>query len=213
MSGTHICWIVAGCLTVLVRPSLSQSQPLTVTVRVYNHVNVSHETLERAQSEASRIFRRGGLELRWLSDPLSENGRQARLNPDVNPGELVLNIKLLNESMAKRLRRPGSRFGLALHVDAFVFFHRVEEEARNGISSTSTILGHIMAHELGHLILGEDSHSSDAIMTETLRQKHFEQANKGKLLFRSEEAQRMRVRLAEGLIVPPFPRRPLPGEQ
>jgi hypothetical protein len=36
------------------------------------------------------------------------------------------------------------------------------------------------------------SHSSRGIMVETLRQKHFEQANKGKLLFRSEEAQRMR---------------------
>jgi len=75
--------------------------------------------------------------------------------------------------MANRLHRPGSRFGLALHADAFVFYHRVEEESRNGISSTSTILGHIMAHELGHLLLGEDSHSADGIMTETLRQKHF----------------------------------------
>ena len=51
-----------------------------------------------------------------------------------------------------------------------------------------------MAHELGHLVLGESSHSSEGIMTGTLRKKHFEQANKGKLLFRAEEAQRMRVR-------------------
>jgi hypothetical protein len=114
--------------------------------------------------------------------------------------------------MTKRLRRPGSRFGLALHVDAFVFFHRVEEEARNGISSTSTILGHIMAHELGHLVLGESSHSSEGIMTETLRKKHFEQANKGKLLFLAEEAQRMRVRWGEHLTIDPLPSR-APGTQ
>jgi hypothetical protein len=71
MSGTHICWIVAGCLTALVKPSLSQSQSITVSVRVYNHANVRHETLERAQSEATRIFQ-VGLELKWLPDPLSE---------------------------------------------------------------------------------------------------------------------------------------------
>jgi len=51
-----------------------------------------------------------------------------------------------------------------------------------------------MSHELGHLVLGESSHCSEGIMTETLQKKHFEQANQGKLLFRAEEAQRMRVR-------------------
>jgi hypothetical protein len=194
MSGTHICWIVAGCLTALVKPSLSQSQSITVSVRVYNHANVRHETLERAQSEATRIFAQAGLELKWLPDPLSENARQEHSTPDTTPRKVVLDIRLLSESMAKRLRRPGNRFGFALNLDAFVFFHRVEELARDGNSSLSTILGHIMAHELGHLVLGESSHSSEGIMTETLQKKHFEQANKGKLLFRAEEAQRMRVR-------------------
>jgi hypothetical protein len=139
------------------------------------------------------FFAQAGLELKWLPDPLSENARQEHSTPDTTPRKVVLDIRLLSESMAKRLRRPGNRFGFALNLDAFVFFHRVEELARDGNSSLSTILGHIMAHELGHLVLGESSHSSEGIMTGTLRKKHFEQANKGKLLFRAEEAQRMRV--------------------
>ena len=165
--------ILVGCFIALETSALSQSPSLKVNVRVYNHVKVRRETLQRAQSETSRVFGQAGVELRWLPDPSSEDGRHEQLHQATNPGQLVLNIKLLDESIATRLHRTGSRFGLALHVDAFVFFQRVEEEARNGTSSTSTILGHIMAHELGHLLLGEDSHSSDGIMTETLRQKHF----------------------------------------
>jgi hypothetical protein len=194
MSRTQRYWILVGCLIVLVKPSFSQAQPIAVNVRIYNHVKVKQESLRRAQSEATRIFGEAGVELRWLPDPLTANISLEPSTPDTNRRDPLLNIMLLNESMATQFRRPGKQFGFALHAIAYVFCHRVEELARSGNSSLPTILGHIMAHELGHLVLGESSHSSEGIMTGTLRKKHFEQANKGKLLFRAEEAQRMRVR-------------------
>ena len=121
MSRTQRYWILVGCLIVLVKPSFSQAQSIAVNVRIYNHVKVKQETLRRAQSEATRIFAQAGLELKWLPDPLSENARQEHSTPDTTPRKVVLDIRLLSESMAKRLRRPGNRFGFALNLDASSF--------------------------------------------------------------------------------------------
>ena len=54
------------------------------------------------------------------------------------------------------------------------------------------ILGHVMAHELGHLLLGTNSHSRDGLMVARWNRDDLARAARGDLLFRPEESRRMK---------------------
>jgi hypothetical protein len=48
---------------------------------------------------------------------------------------------------------------------AHLYWNRIEEQARRLSLSIPRILAHTLAHELGHLLLGSNSHSPTGIMT------------------------------------------------
>jgi hypothetical protein len=73
---------------------------------------------------------------------------------------------------------------------------KVNGEERGLHISEGVLLGHIAAHEIGHLLLGEDSHSPHGIMESCWGPKELDQMNKGALLFSDEEAERMRAEAA-----------------
>jgi hypothetical protein len=54
------------------------------------------------------------------------------------------------------------------------------------------ILGSVMAHEVGHLLLGPCAHAPAGIMQAQWKRDHLERAMKGQILFMSDEAEKMR---------------------
>jgi hypothetical protein len=58
------------------------------------------------------------------------------------------------------------------------------------------ILGHGMAHELGHLLLGTNSHSSSGLMRAHWTGEDLAMASKGNLRFSQEQSLRITNRLA-----------------
>ena len=71
---------------------------------------------------------------------------------------------------------------------ANVFFNRVEQRTEVERISLDQVLGHAMAHELGHLLLGSNSHSSAGIMSGKWRAEELKHAAKGDLLFTAQQA-------------------------
>ncbi len=55
------------------------------------------------------------------------------------------------------------------------------------------ILGHLMAHELGHLLLPEGAHSKRGIMPCPLNREDWQAAAKGILLFTAEQSKQLRA--------------------
>jgi hypothetical protein len=53
-------------------------------------------------------------------------------------------------------------------------------------TGTAIILGHAMAHELGHLLLGTNSHSSDGLMRAQWNRGDLAEAARGNLLFSAQ---------------------------
>ena len=54
----------------------------TLTIHVYNYDEVSPETLMKAEKTASGIFRKAGVETRWLNKhPHSENKKENSADP------------------------------------------------------------------------------------------------------------------------------------
>jgi len=62
----------------------------------------------------------------------------------------------------------------------------VERLSRRTLLSKQLLLGHVMAHELGHLLLGSNSHSERDLMREMWWPDELRRAAIGKLFFTPE---------------------------
>jgi hypothetical protein len=170
-------------------------------VRTYNYAAVPGHTLLDAEQHAAEIFRRAGIELAWVDCPVSrEEIEKFPVCTQMTNDPRAVTLKILPESMAAGYALPFTNLGLTIqHHASFVFYHRVQQLSNDKGISEPVVLGHIIAHELGHLLLGEGGHSDKGIMMDDLHLKDFRQAEKGTpLTFSTEQAQRMQARMLEG---------------
>ena len=75
---------------------------------------------------------------------------------------------------------------------ASIFHHRVRKLAESSGTPAEVVLGHMLAHEAGHLLLGISSHSSKGIMHVPWQAGDLQRAKVGGLKFTREQAERMR---------------------
>ncbi len=73
-------------------------------------------------------------------------------------------------------------------TDAIIFHQRVVDLERTGYIREQEILAAAMAHEIGHLLLGSNSHSRAGIMRAKWNRDELELARLGRLLFTEEES-------------------------
>ncbi len=174
--------------------TLPPGPPLKAIVRTYNYAQAPGKVLAGGERVAAEIFRYAGIELAWIDCSISLNDLEKSAACETITD---LTVNILPETMASRFRLPHS-IGVTIQQHAsFVFYHRVQALADNTGVSESTVLGPVMAHELGHLLLGEGVHSDKGIMIANLSANNLQEAAKGNLLtFSAEQAQRMRARLA-----------------
>jgi hypothetical protein len=162
---------------------------LRITVLVYNTAKVRVAILDRAEREATRIYREAGIEVEWVHCPC---GRQAGLT------QLMLRIipRLFGSNRAG-FRDDHLGFapsGQGDGVLATIFYHRVEELTKGG--NPSYVLGDAIAHELGHLLLGQNAHSLIGLMRPHWSRGDLERAVDGLLQFTPEQAERLRANVS-----------------
>src|SRR5437016_14371766 len=92
-----------------------------------------------------------------------------------------------------------------LHHDsrtyADLFFEPIEQlHQQNSDISLAPILGDVLAHELGHLLLGSNAHSRDGIMQPHWTREQLRRVAMGQMRFSKEQAARMRMRIASSQI-------------
>jgi len=186
------------------KPHPSQNPPSTpvITMRVYDYAQVEAQEWIRAKAEATRVLMSAGIEALWLdcpvtAEPLNDHACRTPLKPT----DLVLRI--LPKSMAERMARGADSFGFAQQSTdgtpsyvASVFYHQVESAAREFGVSRAVILGHALAHEVGHLLLGKDSHSPNGIMRAFWTEKELLNASAARLVFLPQQAAMMRTEVA-----------------
>jgi hypothetical protein len=173
-----------------------------ITVFVYNYAAIAPEVLGETEAEAARIYHYGGIEIHWLDCPLAP--KDADLFPacQIPPGPTRLALRILSQSMADRLRQADDSFGFAMIPEdgtfatiANVFSYDAEHLADRHLMRHGAILGHLAAHELGHLLLGIGSHSSLGIMYVPWGLKELDIIAQGLMMFTPREAERMRANI------------------
>jgi hypothetical protein len=192
-------WFVLA-FTLAVR-GLSQEIPADmpqVTINLYNDARVPVPVLTEARLEAAKIFHRAEVRIAWIdcssrqalgtSDPACENPR--------GPSHLVLRI------VPWSFKSSDSVFGVAfLSLDGEgtygnVFYDSVEKLHAEWHSGIASVLGHVMAHEIGHLLLGTNAHSRVGIMCSNWHGKELRNISMGTLLFTPPQVEVFKVRLS-----------------
>ncbi|HSW48813.1 MAG TPA: hypothetical protein VLH09_01500 [Bryobacteraceae bacterium] len=182
--------VVIG-LACLLAPAAQSAEPRPwVVVAILNYADLSRETLDVAEEQASKIFSEAGVAVKWWELPVS--GSAASEHATAQPAAW---LRLLPRSMADRFSGIPGALGCTLDRHAYVYADRVRDVAARAATNFPRALGHIMAHELGHVFLGENSHAAGGIMSPKQGTLEFRRMNMGGLQFSKVEAQRMRRRI------------------
>jgi hypothetical protein len=182
----------------------TRSRP-QITFRVYNYARVAPGVLTESEQQAAMIFTRVGVDTAWVDCPPSpqEIERYSACSADLGATDVA--VRILSRPMSGRLRRlpaPDAALGFAIPISpqgplgfVYVLYHRVEEQARDGSASAGQILGGVIAHEVGHLLLGPRAHSAAGIMRAHWSTRELTLASRSHLAFVPQQAERLRAEL------------------
>ena len=165
-----------------------------LTVRVFNYAQVPLHTQSDGQRIAARIFHRAGIETSWLDCSLTSEGKYQMSDCEESAPASSLALSLVPGPPATIAQFGSKTLGVAALSEkgtpaaAGVFYDQVQKLARGDAASTAMILGHAMAHELGHLLLGTNSHSPVGLMRAQWSRRDLQLASAGDLGFTEGQA-------------------------
>ncbi len=156
-------WMAALAMITLGNDVAAES-PVTLTVRLYNTSGVPADELAAARGAADAILRDTGLQVRFrecarTTDPCAET---------LNRSEVV--VRIIDAPQFNATLHPEA-YGVTYIVKetnrgwlATVFSDRIDSAAARVGVDAGTLLGRVMAHEIGHLLLGIDYHGAVGVM-------------------------------------------------
>jgi len=176
-------YIGAGLMAVLTAgQAAGKDSPLTV--RVCNFGSVDNAILFRAVATARRIFLDAKIETEWTI-----TGEVRKLDPSTLTVQIFAGHSKRSDVKDAFGSAMFARDQVAFLAD--VFFGTVEEVATTQ-KDQAILLGHVMAHEVGHLLLGTE-HTSGTIMTAGLGSRDLPDMEFGRLQFSRRQSERLRV--------------------
>lgn len=142
-----------------------------ITVRIHNYDQVPSPSLARAEELASEILGDAGVQVVWLDCDITVavEERQPGCAQPLGSTDFVLNMVNKIQALSPKLRE--STLGLAMVPPdggegylAYISYRHARDVAQKGSVAVETVLGVGAAHELGHLLLGENDHSPSGLM-------------------------------------------------
>jgi hypothetical protein len=147
-------------LLVFAAAPLPGGQAVRISVLVADYQGITSEVMREAENQAGRVLRQAGIEVRWVLPRLDSR------EGEIRDWDLALNI--LSKPMTGSVPVDRSCLGFSYvqspglpAILAAVLYPRVEElssrlkEQSLGLKHSRTVaslLGHVMAHEIGHLL-------------------------------------------------------------
>ena len=169
---------------------------------VFNDASVPAEILAHGEAQAAHILAQTGIQVGWLNcaaggshipdqfeqpSPCSRIGYPSHLSVRIVPAGRSLREGIFGEAYT-----DGEGKGAYIKVYCA---HLAEPNAHLPLGE-GELLGYVIAHEVGHLLLGTDSHSHQGIMQGRWGNPQLREAGKGHLQFTPSQAALMREHLA-----------------
>jgi len=180
------------------RPSQAtlNNEPATITIGVYDYTRAKPDVLLKAERSAAAILLKAGVEAVWLA---CLSGHGSPKNPvcaaPADPTHLTLLI--VPDCMSKHLGAVHddalgfAEVSMGLSRTAWVLYERVRDFALKQQLTDERLLGAVIAHELGHLLLGENAHAAAGLMHGYWPRPELLAIEFGQLVFSDTESRRI----------------------
>jgi hypothetical protein len=182
--------------------TLANGVPLQLRVSVFNYAGLSTSTIQQAEDVTTRIFLDAGIRVIWLNCPQDSEDEDSSDRCAEASFPAHMQLRILRSVHGLKPSVVGISFMSAdgIGCSADVFYEPLQVLQRQNHVVPSVILGHAMAHELGHLLLGTNSHSPTGIMRAHWTSGDLASATVGHFVFTLEQSRkiRMNLRVAEG---------------
>lgn len=186
-------WVLA---LVLATQAYGAEAQLAVTVQVVNNANAPDSEVREAETEASLMFRRAGIEIHWVEcRPELEGTPDAACRNIDHPMLFVLSI-----TGGTVPNGSGTALGYALmqgHGNhAAALYPRIAALVKSHPEyGNSSILGSVLAHELAHLVFHSTEHG-EGVMRAKWERGDYQAMAQRRLGFSRKQAEKLREMLA-----------------
>jgi hypothetical protein len=203
----RICSMALVWAFVLNLPTLQASQSSEearpqIRLAVCDKVGLPSETLHAAKNSAMQVFATAGVDLIWLSSEGNRSPMTFLPNSfegcGLPSGDIDFLAVISNES-PKGWPWGGLGFSTPWPVApqrVYILYDEVKKLLSSIRDTDAAILiGHVVAHEMGHLLLSDKRHTPSGIMSTGWRYSHIAEAAQGVLRFDPADAKRIRTEL------------------
>jgi hypothetical protein len=172
----------------------------SIAVRVYDSAKVGSRTVNGAIIESETILRKAGIESAWVICAESDGAFPIACPQPLAANELAVRIVRRTKSTKGALGctqcgaaiedERGRGTYATLYADCLDTPHQVD-----GLLP-SVFFGHLLAHEIGHLLLPGRDHTATGIMCAQMGDREWALAVKGQLAFDPAQAATFRAEAA-----------------
>jgi hypothetical protein len=171
------------------------------SVLVYDLAHVGSKTLKQAEGIGIEIFSNAGVNVRFATASVADRGElltdftvpPARGCAHQPLSSAVLRAQILSHAPAGLPREtlgyslPCARRG----VQVTLFADRIEDVSHNTYACFYRVLGHALAHEVGHVLLRSEAHTHEGLMKARWTRSDWQRAAVLAIGFNSEQQQRI----------------------
>jgi hypothetical protein len=178
--------IGAGC-TMPAQLEAADQEHSDIRLLIVNEAGVDSSILTVAKAEATRIYDAFGIRLVWTE-------------ADQEGSAFTYVVKIIPRALKGRAIDVGA-MGIAPGTResrgtvAYAFYDRIQDVTLTRGADVALILGHVIAHEIGHLLLPYDAHAKNGLMRAGWNTDQTMRAMRGALTFTAQEAALIQQRL------------------
>jgi hypothetical protein len=182
------------------------AEPLRITV--YDRANVPDQVSEAVVVSLRRVFRQSGIDIEWVAGvPGAPEASLMVYEPLLTGHELELACRARRDIALEILpaavpgikkqvlgmAQPLTRTGLNVRI----YDDRIREAAARENRTYATVLSHVVAHEIGHVLLRSNTHAAAwGLMSDVWTGHEYDRIGKEALFFTAGESRKMRVTLS-----------------
>jgi hypothetical protein len=161
--------------------------PPKIAIVIYHADAVPAAELGRAEAVAGAILRQAGIEVVWRPAIAGDIAPQ--------PYEIPVHLLALHPS---NLARETSGYAMLMGNNSYagISWPAVQTSAAALEADEATLMGAVMAHELGHILLKSRDHATNGVMIQKIGRAELRAAARGELQFLRSQAQRIRAEAA-----------------
>jgi hypothetical protein len=185
--GGLLVWMLSSVATAVHAQAVRQPR---LAVSIQNQPGVSPDTLAEASRHVIRVYAAAGIEVLWHDYPTP-------------PADADFAVTLIITTRPPSLKGVATKIlGIAASVEtrcgrvAWALWHHITAFAEAQGRAPGLVLGYVIAHEIGHLLMPPPSHSENGLMRATWRAADLDDAERDRLRFTHKEARVMRHRIA-----------------